>query len=641
MQPLSSDDPPCMGPYRLLGRLGAGGMGRVYLADRDGETVAVKVVRPELAELGDFRRRFAREVRVARRVDGRWTAPVLDADTEADVPWVATAYVPGPTLHAVVRGDFGPLPSASAHVLANRMGLALRAIHDAGLVHRDLKPSNVLLTVDGPRVIDFGIAHVLDSTADSLHTPSGTLLGSPEFMSPEQVRGDAVSPASDVFSLGCVLAYAATGRSPFDAADRGTHAVLFHIANEEPELADVPEALIDLVTDCLAKEPDDRPAVDDVIRLTRHAPSGAWLPTALLDRLDRAAARPLPRSPHRLDVTAPAPDVTGVQAVFPDFPEPAAVPPTRPDPLDIPEARIRPPHVRPAAGAPSARRWRGRTVLALTAAVLAVGTAVYAAPPMVSAVLGRPADSSPASGPGPEGEGVDGADLPGPELANAAGGETFGGSWTSLLDEGDPLFMMRLDIPADPRRGDKVPFVVGRSDFLCSGEARVTSSKRHSLTVGDARTEHVASGSEKTAPCLPRHVTLSDAASSQVMWRASEDEYVQIDRTSPAGTTVPGALVGKWRLADEVVEVVRGRAGEQVVTGTDRSDGCTWSAALMAIAPGTSGTSRAGEIAVAPALGTEPGCTPPGAAYRFYRDGDTLVRYRTDKAGEKRLTRAG
>lgn len=147
MEGLTSEDPSGIGPYRLFARLGEGGMGRVYLArSPGGDTVAVKLVRREIAAQDEFRRRFTREVRAARRVGGRWTASVLDADVAAEVPWLATEYVPGPTLRDVVKGDFGPLPSASAHVLANRMGLALAAIHGAGLVHRDLKPSNILLT---------------------------------------------------------------------------------------------------------------------------------------------------------------------------------------------------------------------------------------------------------------------------------------------------------------------------------------------------------------------------------------------------------------------------------------------------------------------------------------------------------------
>src|SRR5690606_14274327 len=162
MEALREEDPHRIGEYRLLGRLGAGGMGQVYLArSRGGRTVAVKLVREELAREPEFRRRFRHEVEAARRVGGEWTAPVLDADTEAETPWVATGYIAGPSLHTVVTHDHGPLPERSVRVLANGLAHALRAIHGAGLVHRDLKPSNVLVTIDGPKVIDFGIARAL------------------------------------------------------------------------------------------------------------------------------------------------------------------------------------------------------------------------------------------------------------------------------------------------------------------------------------------------------------------------------------------------------------------------------------------------------------------------------------------------
>ncbi|MGW0884351.1 serine/threonine-protein kinase [Streptomyces sp. NPDC002671] len=368
MQLLAPDDPARIGPYRLLSRLGAGGMGRVCLA-READagpgatTVAVKLIRTDPdAGQEEFRRRFTREAAAARRVSGVWTARVLDADTDAEQPWVATEYVPGPTLRAVVRGDFGPLPSASAHVLAHRLAQALDAIHRAGLVHRDLKPSNILLTVDGPRVIDFGVAHALDATADSTLTRTGTLVGTPEFMSPEQVRGARVTPAGDVFSLGSVLTYAATGRSPFQGTgEGGVHALLFRIAYEEPDLTGVPEVIADLVRRCLEKHPDDRPTVPELIDLTRRAPAGAWLPASLLARLDRVAAEPLPETPRR---EAPAPEAL-VLPDFPDFPEEPAVAEHRRDPLDAPEAGIAPPHVVPTPPLPRVARIGRRAAGAL------------------------------------------------------------------------------------------------------------------------------------------------------------------------------------------------------------------------------------------------------------------------------------
>ncbi|GLX49696.1 hypothetical protein Shyhy01_26460 [Streptomyces hygroscopicus subsp. hygroscopicus] len=299
MEQLIAGDPTRIGPYRLIARLGAGGMGLVYVGRSEtGRTVAVKVVQEEYAAHPEFRRRFAREVAAARRVGGEWTAAVLDADTEAPTPWVATQYIPGPDLHTVVAEDFGPLAEDSLRVLANRLALALDAIHAAGLVHRDLKPSNVLVTVDGPRVIDFGIVRALGSlTGDSLHTRTGMLIGSPGFMSPEQVRGQELTPASDVFCLGAVLVYAATGRLLFGAADTALHAHLFRIAEEEADLTGVPESLAGLVRACLDKDPARRPAPAQIAERTGGADDGVWLPGQVLAQLGRHAAQLLDYAP--------------------------------------------------------------------------------------------------------------------------------------------------------------------------------------------------------------------------------------------------------------------------------------------------------------------------------------------------------
>lgn len=218
MQPLDPGEPQNIGAYRLLGRLGAGGMGRVYLGrSAGGRTVAVKVVHPHFALDEEFRARFRREVEAARRVGGQWTAPVLDADPEATVPWVATGYVAGPALSQAVT-EHGPLPAHSVRVLGAGLAEALAAVHGLELVHRDVKPSNVLLTLDGPRLIDFGIARATDGTASL--TSTGVSVGSPGYMSPEQILGRGVTGAADVFSLGAVLAYAATGLRPSPATRR-------------------------------------------------------------------------------------------------------------------------------------------------------------------------------------------------------------------------------------------------------------------------------------------------------------------------------------------------------------------------------------------------------------------------------------
>ncbi|MEU2250020.1 protein kinase [Streptomyces sp. NPDC019224] len=303
MEKLGSTDPQRIGAYRVLERLGAGGMGQVYLARSDrGRTVALKLVREELAAQQEFRDRFRQEVRAARRVGSTWTAPVLDADTEADVPWVATGYVAGPSLHATVSGrpgtgpgpapgTYGPLPERSVRILGAGLAHALKAIHTAGLIHRDLKPSNILLTIDGPRVIDFGIARALDTVTDGGLTRTGALVGSPGFMSPEQVRGERVSAASDVFCLGSVLTYALTGRLPFGAAANEMHALLFRIAQEDPDLTGVTAGLDDLIRGCLHKDPQARPSTDDILALLADDDNSTepWLPGALIAQLGRHA----------------------------------------------------------------------------------------------------------------------------------------------------------------------------------------------------------------------------------------------------------------------------------------------------------------------------------------------------------------
>ncbi|MFF7309621.1 protein kinase [Streptomyces sp. NPDC008137] len=299
MEKLGPGDPVGIGAYRLLARLGAGGMGQVYLARSErGRTVAVKLVREELAAQEEFRERFRQEVRAARRVGGYWTAPVLDADTEATVPWVATGYVAGPSLQQVVGHDHGALPERTVRILAAGLAHALKDIHAAGIVHRDLKPSNVLVTIDGPRVIDFGIARALETVTDGGLTRTGALVGSPGFMAPEQVRGDRITPACDVFCLGSVLAYAATGALPFGTAGSGVHALMFRIAQEEPDLTGVPEGIADLVRDCLRKDPAARPTLDRVLERTGADDTVSdgraldpWLPGALVAQLGRHAVR--------------------------------------------------------------------------------------------------------------------------------------------------------------------------------------------------------------------------------------------------------------------------------------------------------------------------------------------------------------
>ncbi|MFF7642030.1 protein kinase [Streptomyces canus] len=292
MQPLGVDEPTAVGPYRLLGRLGSGGMGRVYLGrSAGGRTVAVKIVHPHFALDEEFRARFRREVDAARRVGGAWTAPVLDADPEAAVPWVATGYAAGPSLASAVT-DGGPLPEHSVRVLGAGLAEALAAVHELGLVHRDVKPSNVLLTVDGPLLIDFGIARAIDGTASL--TSTGVSIGSPGYKSPEQILSKGISGAADVFSLGAVLAYAATGAPPFPGDSSAS--LLYKVVHEEPELGSLSGELRDVVEACLVKRASERPTPGEVAR--RLAPQGAarlvaagWLPGALVEQVGRSAVQ--------------------------------------------------------------------------------------------------------------------------------------------------------------------------------------------------------------------------------------------------------------------------------------------------------------------------------------------------------------
>ncbi|MGC5563284.1 bifunctional serine/threonine-protein kinase/ABC transporter substrate-binding protein [Streptomyces sp. FR-108] len=263
MRPLRPGDPPSVGGHRLLGRLGAGGMGVVYLARSAGGTlVALKVIRAEYAADHDFRTRFRREAEAAGGLTGRWLVPVTAAEPAAREPWLATAFVPGPSLAEAVALH-GPLPDRTVRVLGARLAEALTEVHAAGLVHRDVKPGNVLLALDGPRLIDFGIARSAGATA---LTASDVVIGSPGYLSPEQARvrtgGGGVGPPSDVFSLGCVLAYAATGRRPFGTGT--VAAVIFRTVHEEPDLDAVPWTLVPLLAACLAKDPAARPTAREV-----------------------------------------------------------------------------------------------------------------------------------------------------------------------------------------------------------------------------------------------------------------------------------------------------------------------------------------------------------------------------------------
>jgi serine/threonine protein kinase len=280
--PLTADDPDEVGGYALRARIGVGGMGRVYLAfTPGGRALALKVIRPEHAEDEEFRRRFRQEVDAAQRVQGLYTAPVVDADSEAPIPWLATAYVPGPSLRQTVA-EHGPLPLATVFRLIAGVAEGLTAVHACGLIHRDLTPANVLLADDGPRVIDFGIAHA--AAATSL-TRTGMKIGTPALMAPEQVQGRSATPATDVFALGQLAVFAATGHTAFGEGNQD--ALFYRIRNEPPDLDDCPAELRAIASRCLEKDPDKRPTLTEVMAYAREQTegqtmrlaAGSWLPT--------------------------------------------------------------------------------------------------------------------------------------------------------------------------------------------------------------------------------------------------------------------------------------------------------------------------------------------------------------------------
>ncbi|MFF7249720.1 PQQ-binding-like beta-propeller repeat protein [Embleya sp. NPDC008237] len=380
---LSGADPRRVGPYAVLGRLGAGGMGKVYLGrSPGGRTVAVKVVRPELADDPVFRARFGQEIAAARRVSGAFTAPVVDADPDAPVPWMATAFVPGIPLHTAVTRH-GALPEASLRMLVAGLAEALGNVHAAGLIHRDLKPSNVLLALDGPHVIDFGISRAVEGTS---HTRSGAVVGSPGYMSPEQALDRPLTPISDVFSLGATAYFAATGLPPFGSGNAA--ALMFRVAGTEPDhapLAGLGEPLRALILRCLAKDPAARPdparVVADIERQGVEVSAGSWLPES------------------------PTADILAVRASI--LTASGHIPPTSPvTPVRIPPA---PPFPWPPPALPAQPSTRGARTIGRRALLVGAAGTVAVAGGVAAAVLlrpnggGEPTGRDTASRPGPTG----------------------------------------------------------------------------------------------------------------------------------------------------------------------------------------------------------------------------------------------
>ncbi|GAA3773797.1 serine/threonine-protein kinase [Streptomyces phyllanthi] len=402
-QPLQADDPPLVAGYRLAARLGAGGMGRVYLSHtQGGRPVAIKVVRPELADDPDFRRRFGREIRAARRVRGAYTAELIDADADGVPPWLATLYVPGPSLSEAVARR-GPLPEQAVLWLMAGVAEALQAIHGAGIVHRDLKPSNVLLAADGPRVIDFGISLAADITS---HTATGATVGTPQFMAPEQASAGEVTAATDVFALGQTAAFAALGEPLY--GDGPPAGVLYRIVHSEPDLSPLPPQLRPLLARCLAARPEERATPAEIVE---------WCRQRLGPDADAGAGPAVWQEVTGPEVTVPSPV---------------------PDPVPVHTLPL--PTLPRQAAAPDERRARRRRPALITAAAVTAGALLTG---LVWTVLDvaerlRDRDTATSSTPGPTASGRSSTSSSASTPASGADGRTPDASRSSSTAPGAP-----------------------------------------------------------------------------------------------------------------------------------------------------------------------------------------------------------
>ncbi|GAA2095400.1 hypothetical protein GCM10009801_64150 [Streptomyces albiaxialis] len=630
-------DPRQIGEYRLLGRLGEGGMGSVYLAQSSrGRTVAVKLVRSDLAQHPAFRRRFEREVRAARQVGGEWTAPVLDAETETAQPWLATGYIPGISLEDAVEEQPDPLPERTVRILANRLALALGSVHEAGLVHRDVKPSNVLVTIDGPRLIDFGIARAMEPLGDIQLTRTGALVGSPAFMSPEQARGQRLTAASDIFSLGSALVFAATGRVPFGEECLAAHAVLFRVAEDEPDLTEVPDGLRELLAACLAKDPRARPGLAEILTRTADptdepGPGGRgdgaaepWLPAGLVAQLGQHAARLLDAEvPGAREAADRAAYAFGMPLAAPEPEEPPKAPELPPEWLEEP---ARPetgaaPEASPAEDGPEGdsevgpedapsdsdrsrpteqrRPRRGRVLLGavLALALLAGGGALLA----VRGVDLRGEDGGTGSGASPSAVGKARAERKsgdGPRPASA--GEVpkeYLGTWQSAVrrPDGDGVVTQHVEIEQG-RKGDTVAKTVSvYKDNLCYSEASLVSHDGALRLKGEISQSR---GSQK--PC-PQHTRQKlDHRNGALAWSApGEREALWLDRVrGKRKKLVPEAMIGQWKMTREAakegedirVDFYQGPVGDALMnfefTGRGAKEACEWVKTLGAVEDG-------------------------------------------------------
>ncbi|QNS04819.1 serine/threonine-protein kinase [Streptomyces xanthii] len=581
IKPLKFTDPTRIGPYLLLGRLGAGGMGRVYLARTEGgRTVAVKVVHEEHVQDPRFRARFRREVDAARRVDERYTAPVLEADPDAETPWVATGYVPGLSLEHVVR-DHGPLPADSVRRLAVGLLHALADIHEAGVVHRDLKPPNVMVTMSGPKVIDFGIASAVQASVEALLTSTNMVIGSPGFMSPEQIRGEQVGPKTDVFTLGCVLMYAATASLPFGRDLSNQLSVMYRVANDEPDLDAVEDPeLRALIARCLIKDEAERPAVTALLADLEGTPepgrSPVWLPNDVVARLAVQSAALLDAEAEPVREPAPADRMT----------------------IDLSPA--------PAATAPSEPGRRKRAVTLLLPAVVVV--AVTTTTVLTLQPFARD-DSDRGAPPATTGPATPGVTSPTPSEASP--------SRTGNKDDGKAKDKNK-DRAGDKQGGGDEE----NADQGAGGAAGATGAQGGGADSGGDTSSSAGSGTDSGSG------SGSGGTSSSGSTSTSGGSSGGTSGSGSGGTTgsVPAAFVGTWKL-DEVYN--QGVAGTVTITsaGTVRYrdfvyNNCPYDAKVTSVSASGSSIS----VGASHLVGSNPGyCWTPTQASTFTKTSGGLV----------------
>jgi serine/threonine protein kinase len=516
LEPLTEDDPTSVGRFLIRARLGAGGMGRVYLASTEGgRPVAVKVMRSEIGLDPEFRERFRQEVEAARRVHGFYTAQVLDADPDAPQPWLATVYVPAPSLHQVVR-EHGVLPEASVLLLMAGIGEALQAIHAAGIVHRDLKPSNVLLAADGPRVIDFGIARMAEATSV---TRFGMVVGSPGYMAPEQVLDGTMGPAIDVFALGSLAAFAAQGYGPF--GDGSSITVLHRVANQAAVLDGCPPRVLAIVERCLEKDPARRPTPSGIIDYCRQntvsqSPelSHSWLPEPVAAAVTQEASALLP-PPSQAQASLPyLPPLSRPSSPSPRPSAPAPGPTSAPTPGPWAQPPVT---TGPAAGyvtmTPETPRRTSRKSLvgiAIGALVLAAiaGGIVYS---IASGARNNTTDKAGSAGESsttsPSGSTTPSVADTGSSTPTTAAAPWYSGTWTGTASQPSGIvteWTVELTLPADGGAGTFTSPSLG-----CSGSLAVTSTAQGSVSLK----EDLISDPQQV--CVDGNITLDDAGSGQ------------------------------------------------------------------------------------------------------------------------------